>query len=498
MKRRNFLKQTAGIIGIAAVGPRVSQGAAPLETGAAAHLPAAELLKEPIRLHHDNPRYLFWRGKPTVLITSAEHYGAVMNKAFDYVAYLDELQSVGLNLTRIFSGVYCEAAGDFNIKDNVLAPGPGHLHCPFARSDTPGYANGGNKFDLAKWDDAYFARLKDFIAQAGRRGIVVEYTFFCPFYQPTQWELSPFNPNNNVNNLDSGAGATMKFFQFRKLIVSHPGLLAVQQALVRKVVTELKDADNLYYEICNEAYRVSTEWQHTIAKTIVEAEKGFPRKHLIAQNSERVFDAVHPAVAIYNFHPGAVNTSVRSNHGLNKLTGLDETSPRGKPLGAATTAFDYRRWGWTHLLDGGAIYNNLDYSFTVEHPKGADKQWDQRPAGEMAAVRKQLRILKDFMESFDFVGMKPDNTFVKGGVPAGGAVHALAKSGEEYAIYLYGGSQENLLLDLPAGRYRAEWVNTLNANVDKAEDVTHGGGALTLSSPKYKDDVALRLKAMKQ
>ena len=33
----------------------------------------------PIRLHPDNPHYFLWRGKPTVLITSGEHYGAVMN-----------------------------------------------------------------------------------------------------------------------------------------------------------------------------------------------------------------------------------------------------------------------------------------------------------------------------------------------------------------------------------------------------------------------------------
>ena len=91
-----------------------------------------------LRLHHENPRYLSWRGRSTVLVTSGEHYGAVMNASFDYMAYLDELQSVGLNLTRIFSGVYCEAAGDWDIENNTLAPGPGNLLCPFARSDTPG------------------------------------------------------------------------------------------------------------------------------------------------------------------------------------------------------------------------------------------------------------------------------------------------------------------------------------------------------------------------
>lgn len=424
-----------------------------------------------ICLHPDNPHYLLWRGKPTVLITSGEHYGAVMNAPFDYVAYLDELQSVGLNLTRIFSGVYCEAYGDFDIKDNTLAPGRGHLLCPFARSRTPGYANGGNKFDLTKWDEAYFERLKDFVAQAAQRGIVVEFTFFCPYYAASQWDLSPFNAHNNVNGADLPPIG-------RENGLTHPKLLEVQQALVRKVVMELKDAGNLYYEVCNEAYGVPSQWQQKIANTIVETEKEFSRKHLIAQNTSPVYDAVHPAVSIFNFHPGALNVSVRSHYGLNKLAGLDETSPFGKPLGAATTAFDYRRWGWTHLLDGGAIYDNLDYSFTVEHPDGAYQQWEEQPGGHMAAMRKQLRILKDFIDGFDFIRMKPDTAVVHGGVPAGGAAYVLAKSGEAYAIYLHGGQQATLMLAVPAGRYRAEWINTLNGNVDKFEEVTHRGGAL--------------------
>jgi hypothetical protein len=447
----------------------------------------------PISLHPDNPRYLLWRDKPTVLVASGEHYGAVMNAPFDYVAYLDELQSAGLNLTRVFSGLYCEAVGDFDIENNTLAPGPGDLLCPFARSDTPGYANGGNKFDLSKWDDAYFARLKDFVAQAGQRGIVVEFTLFCPYYDPSQWALSPLNPKNNINDIDIRGGMKKSFDPFGHAVIADPMLRTMQQALVRKVATELKDADNLYYEICNEAYGVDIEWQREIAQMIVDAEKDFPRKHLIAQNIRSVYEAVHPAVGIYNFHPGAVNTSVKANYGLAKLSSLDETSPTGNPRGTAQTDFDYRRWGWTHLLDGGSIYNNLDYSFTVEDPRGR-KSWGQD--AKMAKVRKQLGILKNFVEGFDFVHMKPE-AIVQGGVPPGGAVHVLAKIDHVYAVYLYGGTQTNLTLELPAGLYRAEWVNTLTGKVDKADNITHRGGTLELASPKYKDDVALRVSKLR-
>src|SRR5882672_9273367 len=114
-----------------------------------------------LRLHPSNPHYFLFLEKPAVLITSGEHYGAVLNLDFDYVAYLDALKQDGLNLTRTFSGAYVEPAGAFKIARNTLAPAPGRFICPWVRSAAPGYANGGNKFDLSKWDEAYFKRLKD-------------------------------------------------------------------------------------------------------------------------------------------------------------------------------------------------------------------------------------------------------------------------------------------------------------------------------------------------
>jgi len=59
---------------------------------------------KPLALHPDNPRYFLFRGKPAVLVTSGEHYGAVLNRDFDYRPYLDELKARTFNLTRTFSG----------------------------------------------------------------------------------------------------------------------------------------------------------------------------------------------------------------------------------------------------------------------------------------------------------------------------------------------------------------------------------------------------------
>src|SRR5215204_2740982 len=76
----------------------------------------------PIRLHPENPHYFSWRGKPAVLITSAEHYGAVLNLDFNYATYLRTLEAERMNHTRVFTGSYVEPAGAFNIASNTLAP----------------------------------------------------------------------------------------------------------------------------------------------------------------------------------------------------------------------------------------------------------------------------------------------------------------------------------------------------------------------------------------
>ena len=80
---------------------------------------------QPIRLHPANPHYFLFRGKAVALITSGEHYGAVLNRDFDYRRYLATLEADGLNYTRLFTGSYVEVpAKSFGILHNDLAPDP--------------------------------------------------------------------------------------------------------------------------------------------------------------------------------------------------------------------------------------------------------------------------------------------------------------------------------------------------------------------------------------
>ena len=110
-------------------------------------------------------------------------------------------------------------------------------------------------------------------------------------------------------------------------------------------------------------------------------------------------------------------------------------------------------------------------------------------------MRRQLQVLKEFIHSFEFVRMKPDNSLIKSGVPERGRAWALVEPGRAYAIYLVGRGPVELTLELPAGVFRAEWINTLSGSLEREESFPHEGGPRRLPSPDFAEDIALRVRA---
>ncbi|HZK62464.1 MAG TPA: cellulase family glycosylhydrolase, partial [Anaerovoracaceae bacterium] len=427
---------------------------------------------QPLSLHPENPHYFIFRGKPVVLIGSTEHYGAVMNLDFDYVAYLNKLADDNLNITRTFTGIYRELKTSFKITNNTMAPDSGRFICPWQQSDYPGYIYGGNKYDLSKWDDTYFKRLRDFIAQAGKRGIVVELDLFSNYYSNVQWKLSPLYYANNINGIG-------KIEDHKEVLsLKHPEILAVQESMVKKIVDELHGYDNLYYEVCNEPYFGDIEalnaWEQHMTEVIAKAENGYKNKHLISQNianNKKVVVNPNPNVSIFNFHYARPPETVKLNYGLNKPIGDNETGFKG------TSDYPYRAEAWDFLIAGGALYNNLDYSFTTGHEDGTFIFPETQPGGGGIALRNQLKILKAFMDDLDFIHMKPANELIKDFLADSSTIRVLAKPGEIYALYInriIGNKQilpgrfsgtATIQMEFPAGSYSLEWMDVETGNI---------------------------------
>lgn len=448
---------------------------------------AAAMFTAPLSISTENPRLLAVDGQTTLLVTSGEHYGAVLNLDFDYIPYLDELAAHGLNQTRTFSGTYREVPGSFGITGNTLAPAEGRYASPWARSDQPGYRLGGPRFDLTAYDPAYFARLRDFVAQAGARGINVEYVFFCPFYNDDLWLANPMHPENNVNGVGNCPPGEV-------YTLAHPGLLAVQEAFVREAVTQLNEFDNLYYEICNEPYfgGVTLEWQARIAQVVRETEAGLPKRHLIAQNIANNTARVEAPLAnvdLYNFHYAAPPVAVADNWHLAAPIGFDESGFAGSDNRV------YRAQAWHFIMAGGAVFSNLDYSFTAASPAGSAAV--DAPGGGGRDLRVALGALRRFAESLDLARAVPLPEFAQVAGEADLVLRTLGVPGEVYGVYAE--TTEPLTapvpitLDLPAGRWRVTWLAPVSGDQQAGPTVETTGGRVRIELPAFHADWALKV-----
>jgi hypothetical protein len=476
--------------------------------------PAATKTEQPVRLDPKNPHYFVFRGKTVAFVTSGEHYGSVLNADLDFQRYLTALKADGLNYTRIFGGSYVEVpAKSFGILRNDLAPAPGRFVAPWVRSNTQGYAGGGNKFDLEQWDTEYFKRFHDFLAAASERGIVVEISLFSSHYGDVQWNLSPFHPTNNVNGTELA--------DWKKINTLENGkILAFQERYTRKLVHEANAFENVIFEIQNEPWSdrpvptgvigsvnpflqppardrfpntveladdLSLAWQAKVAEWISNEEASLPNKHLIAQNYSNFGFSIRqllPGVSIANFHY-AYPEAAFWNSGLGKAISYDETGFLGRDDDL------YRRQAWNFMLSGGGIFDALDYSFSPGHEDGSDAE-PNGPGGGSKALRQQLHILKDFLESFTLADLHPDAQTVKhatGTIP-----RVLSNLGHEYGIYFDGDGPTKVTLDLPAGHYSGAWVNVKTGSIERSVDIQATGGDTLLESPDFTNGIALRLK----
>lgn len=447
--------------------------------------------EKPFSLHPDNPRYFLFRGKPAILVTSGEHYGALINKAFDFETYFETLRINGLNSSRVFMGAYLEPQGAFQIENNTLAPSSENYIAPWLRSAEPGYAQGGNKFDLTQWNPAYFERLHTLLQKASELDIILELNLFCPMYDNSQWNISPMNAKNNIN----GIGKVERNLVYT--MDGEPSLLEVQESLVRKIVETVNGYDNFYFEICNEPYfgGVTMDWQRHMTDIVTETEKALSKQHLISVNvaneTAKVNDP-HPAWSIFNFHYCTPPVAVADNKHLGHPIGMNETGFKG--------IFDsyYRREAWAFMLSGGSLYNHLDYSFTAGHENGSMIVKEPAAGGGSPALRFQIGKMKRFLESFDFIRLSPTADIGKIFTNRSEGVHAymLCEPGKQYALYL-DKQQDTVLLDIPAGEYEIRITDPVR-QFEKMETRVHPGGSCSIVLPKeIKADAAIGIKRTK-
>ena len=203
--------------------------------------------------------------------------------AFDWTGYLDDLETWGHNFIRLW---IWEEPSPPNGSPNLVQTTTTLTPEVWARSSTPGEADGGNKFDLTQYNSTHFIRLRQRCIDARNRGIYVSIMLFNGWSAAQKgggadpWPNHPFQNGNNINSIDGDTNNDGNGFETQDLSVS--AITALQDAYIEHVIDVVNDLDNVLFEIANEPDGTVTgtyDWCNHMIDYIHTYEAGKPKQH---------------------------------------------------------------------------------------------------------------------------------------------------------------------------------------------------------------------------
>jgi hypothetical protein len=419
-------------------------------------------------LHPQNPRYFrSSRGERVVLIGDYT-WGTFSQVDYDFKAMFDTLKADGLNFARVWVWWGCEEFPEAEDGVHVV---------PHLRTG-PGKANDGRpKYDLSKFNPAFFSRLKDVCTAARERGIFLQLTLFDAWMlkHAHLWKLHAFHRDNNINGIDGDPANTGRGTEETQGFCSmgNPEVMDAQKAFIRNVVDAVNDFDNIFFEIANENY-YNAEWERHLCEFIHECEKSKPKQHVAMP-----LDLPnHDYGGVKTWDIGQLHKSLLNARAL-KQPLICDTDGIGSPDDATV-----RKAAWTAFTSGGH-FDYLDDSLQIGSQHNGDFSGSRRKT-----MRRQLSYLAAFTSQARFSEMEPRDALVKAG-----EAFAMASPSELIAYLPKGGT---VTLDLTGlqGRLEARWFDPRNGTWGESF-VVEGGGSRELTSPGG-DDWAFRLRTSRQ
>lgn len=419
------------------IGYALSAGAFVLSGLTAPALAAADE-NAPIRPHAANSWYWEYHGEPIILVGGSHRDNLFQWEGQPMIDHLDLLVSVGGNYVRC-------TFSDRN---------PGDIYAFKEVED--------GIYDLDQWNDAYWERLRVFLRETHRRGIIVQITLWDPFdLAAGNWFRHPWSPDQNVNYGEDVIASRDDFYD--SVRSENTVMLDYQKRFVDHILEHTLAYDHVLYNINNES-RKGPVWENFWAKHITSAGEAAGRDVYVTSMHFDPSNAVRHAMTyrdIYSFIEISQNN--QDSRGARGQAHWDNIMFWRKKVanmpGGPVPMNNEKVYG------GGMGYRN--YSSGVSR-EAEDRFWRNIIAGcassrfhrdvvdwgigltERAQIN--LRAMSSFLEEVDMLSSYPHNDLISVRAPTRGLMEAYvtANIGKHYAVYF------------PAGRYVVDldpWVH---------------------------------------
>ncbi len=445
----------------------------------------------PLRVYPANPRY-FTDGTGKIIYLTGSHTwsnfqdngGSDPPPRFDYSAYLNFLQQNNHNFFRLW--VWEQSRWTLETADDNYWFDP----MPYERTGPGTALDGKPRFDVTRFNQAYFDRMRSRVIEAGERGIYVSIVLFDGwsvvsekggFGQNNPWRGHPFHRDNNINNINGDINNDDSGEEIHEMGISE--VTAIQEAYIRKVIDTVNDLDNVLYEISNESHVGSEEWQYHLINFARTYEEGKQKQHPIGMTST---------------YPNGRNTDLFESPAdwisLNGDINNPPTNDGSKVIIADTDHLcgicGDRTWVWKSFtrgenpifMDG---YDGAGYGVGGNGFDFANSTW--------VSLRRNLGYTLMYANRMNLGLMTPRSDLASTG-------YCLANpspSNAEYLVYLPEGGTVTVDLSAAIGTLSVEWFNPSDGQVVSGITTT-GGGNRSFPAPFNGDAVLYIFHATNQ
>jgi hypothetical protein len=460
--------------------------------GVAAEPPEGARSSREVELLRDAPsegRFLSFGDKPVFLIGDSVTQGWVESgEDFDQEAWIRALSSRGIRAVLLWAFI-----GPADTSDERLGYDAPEI-LPWERT-------GPRRWDLLRWNDAYFSRLRALCRLAEEKEIIVVITVFDGWTK-TRFESHPFNEANGGPLRDRSQFVDLADPE-REMPETFDGRWGrrernqfFQERLAARLIEATRGLGNVIFELFNEGewYDFEKRRRHeTHFLTFFRARC----RNLLASNADHIRGADHipgaelrhdPRVDIISHHRPNWSPSSHAADSFEHFRRELEASPPkpflfSEPVPEFEGAHDREVDAMTRLLWGTAL---AGAGFLVQN----DASFGFNPKARIAARAKLRDAMLDregacsrFFNALGvgWVSMRPDPRAASTGV-------ALARPGHEYVVYAEGGASFTMDLSAHAGDdFEGRFYDPRTGDLCPAVPVPGGSGTQKIAKPDERD-----------